>query len=231
VAVAGQQYTPETLAAIADPEALLELAWELEPWGRYTERDAVLDRLEQLLVAGRVPPPPPRSTERLLREAQRDSAHEDWFQTHIGVSFLLEATELLDRVGLTDEATVYLERARARAGDEDEEVMQARAVLLARSGDPWLALEQLQALARGDWLEKRTSWRHTLLTAWAMFRAGRDGAGAVAVAVAVAARAFAHAAARGGVRVAQAGEPELTAALAPLAEAAGSPHARKLLTD
>jgi DNA-binding SARP family transcriptional activator/tetratricopeptide (TPR) repeat protein len=415
VAVAGQQFTPETLGAIADPGTLLEVAWELEPWSRYSEREAVLDRLEQLLIAGPVPPPPAgrdwplelaaeraidlgrsrrleeaqeligrvlreaepahtialaraqlahgqalawigtdesvrranrafadaadrfaalgdtalaaqarewqgsallrrgysacyqygdlpgaealiaqalavwdpdsqrlpsavvsyadvlidlgeferaeqelsratalaerlgvekafaeatwgrsriaaargdaRATERLLREAQRESAHEDWFQTHIGTSFLLEATELLDRVGLTDEAAAYFEQARARAGDEDEEVMQARAVLLARSGEPWLALEQLQALARGDWLEKRTSWRHTLLTAWATFRAGRDGAGAIA------ARSLAHAAACGSVRIAQAGEPELTAALAPLAEAAGSPHARGLLAD
>jgi DNA-binding SARP family transcriptional activator len=101
--------------------------------------------------------------------------------------------------------------------------MQTTAVLRARSGDPGLALAELQELARGDWLEKRLVWRHTLLAAWATFRAGRDGAGELA------AQAFEQAVACGSVRVAQAGEPEIVAALAPLAERAGSSVARELL--
>ena len=141
----------------------------------------------------------------------------------MGSSLLLDAAELLDRVGLTDQAWEYFERGRQRAGDANEEVMQARATLLARSGDPLDALDALQELVRGDWLEKRRVWRHLLLTAWATFRAGRGGAGELA------ARAFDQAIACGGMRIAQAGEGDLTAALAPLAERAGSGAARDLL--
>jgi tetratricopeptide (TPR) repeat protein len=164
-----------------------------------------------------------RATERLLAEVDRGAGGMDWFATHIGLSFLLEAAELLDRVGVHDQAQRYFERARKQAGETNDEVMQTTAVLRARSGDPGLALEELQRLARGDWLEKRLVWRHTLLTAWATFRAGRDGAGELA------ARALDQAVACGGVRVAQAGEPEIVLALAPLAERAGSPVARELL--
>jgi tetratricopeptide (TPR) repeat protein len=170
-----------------------------------------------------------RATERLLREAERGSAGDDWFDTHIGLSYVLEAAELLDRVGLAELARVELERARERAreraGAESEEVMQTSAVMCARSGDPWRALEQLQELARLDWVEKRTIWRHTLMTAWATFRAGRGDAGTLA------ARALEQAAACGTVRVATAGEPDIVLALAPLAQTAGSAIARELLLD
>jgi tetratricopeptide (TPR) repeat protein len=164
-----------------------------------------------------------RATERLLAEVDRDASGMDWFATHIGLSFLLDAAELLDRVGVSDAAQRYFERGRALGGETNEEVMQTTAVLHARSGDPALALVELQELVRGNWLEKRLTWRHTLLTAWATFRAGRDGAGELA------ALAFEQAVACGGVRVARAGEPEIVVALAPLAERAGSPVARELL--
>ena len=91
-------------------------------------------------------------------------------------TFLLESAELLDRVGLRDQAGEYLQVARERDVEDDEEVMQTTAVLRARSGDPVQALDELQELVRGEWLEKRLVWRHSLLTAWATFRAGRDGA-------------------------------------------------------
>lgn len=126
----------------------------------------------------------PRATERLLREAERAAVDAEWFETHVGGFFLLEAAELLDRVGLTQEAQRFFERAtapaRAHARDWDESVMQTRAMLLARSGDPLEALEALQEIVRGDWLEKRLVWRQTLMTSWATFRAGREGAGSLA---------------------------------------------------
>jgi DNA-binding SARP family transcriptional activator len=164
-----------------------------------------------------------RAAERLLHEVERGSAGMDWFGTHIGMSFLLDAAELLDLVGVSDQAQRYFERGLDLGGEANEEVMQTAAVLRARSGDPVLALEGLQELARGDWLEKRVIWRHTLLTAWATFRAGRDGAGELA------ALALGQAVACGSIRVAQAGEPDIVAALAPLAEHAGSAIARDLL--
>jgi DNA-binding SARP family transcriptional activator len=161
------------------------------------------------------------TTERLLREAMREGS--SWFETHIGATFLAAAAEMLDRVGLGDEARSYLGQAFSREPD-DEFVRQARATLLARSGDPMEALDALQGLAQGEWLEKRLLWRHTLLTAWATFRAGRDTAGELA------ARALEQVASSGGgLVVALSTERDLVRALAPLAEQAGSPLARELL--
>ena len=190
------------------------------------ERDGIRKALGELawskasVAAGRGDA---RATERLLREAERETSDSEWSDGHLGNSLLLDAAELLDRVGLTDQAWEYFERGRERAGDANEEVRQARATLLARSGDPLEALDALQELVRGNWLEKRRVWRHLLLTAWATFRAGRGGAGELA------ARAFEQAIASGGMRIAQAGEAQLTAALAPLAERSGSAPARELL--
>ncbi len=164
-----------------------------------------------------------RATERLLREAEREAVTQEWFDTHIGRTFLLDAAELLDLVGLTDQARGYFERAGDHQGVDRGELLPTSAVLRARSGDPGLALSELQEIVRHDWLEKRLTWRHTLLTAWATFRSGREGAGELA------ARALEQAVASGSIRVAQAGEPHITAALAPLAEAAGSPSAREVL--
>jgi DNA-binding SARP family transcriptional activator/predicted Zn-dependent protease len=160
------------------------------------------------------------ATERYLREAEHDAA--DWFDTHTGATFLADAAEMLDRVGEQPAADRYLARALERDPD-DEFVRQARATLLARRGDPNEALVALQELTRGVWLEKRLLWRHTLFAAYATLRAGRSGAGELA------ARAFEQAATVGGVHVATSGEADLTAALLPLAEAAGSVPARRLL--
>jgi DNA-binding SARP family transcriptional activator len=163
------------------------------------------------------------ATERLLLEAEREATAFEWFDGHIGMAYLLEATELLDRLGVSDQAQAYFERARARADDDNEEIMQTAAVLHARSGNPDRALEELQRVVSGNWLEKRVIWRHTLLTAWATFRAGRNGAGELA------ARALQQASACGTVQIAVAGEPDIVAALTPLAEQAGSAIARELL--
>ena len=162
------------------------------------------------------------ATERLIHEVER--AGGDWLAMYTGTSFRAAAAEMLDRVGLAEPAQAFLERGLA-SDPTHEFVRQARATLLARSGNPWEALDALQELARGVWLEKRMVWRYTLLTAWATFRAGRGDAGPVA------ARALEQAIAGGGLRVATAGEPEIVRALAPLAEAAGSGPARELLLD
>lgn len=163
------------------------------------------------------------AAERLLREVHRGGG--DWLEGNTGIYFLTDAALLLDRLGLTAEAQRYLEHARARSADADETVLQARAMLLARSGDPALALDALAEVVRGDWLERRQVWRLTLLSAWATFRAGSDGAGELA------ARALAQAVACGGVQVAIGGERDLVRALAPAAARAGSDIGRSVLLD
>jgi len=160
------------------------------------------------------------TAERLLREVERDA--NDWFDTHIGVAFLTDAAMLLNMMGLDTQADAYLDKAMMRAPN-DEMVRQVRAMMLARAGDPWEGLEALQALVRGDWLDKRWIWRHSLLSAWATFRAGREGAGELA------ARALAQAKETAGTVTALVHEPDLTMMLAPLAERAGSAPARELL--
>jgi tetratricopeptide (TPR) repeat protein/DNA-binding SARP family transcriptional activator len=164
------------------------------------------------------------TTERLLREVEREGG--DWFQTHIGEAFLNSAAMLLDRLGLTEQAEAYFAKVLARTSDDDETTLQTRAMMLARTGDPAQALDAMQELVRGDWLDKRYVWRHTLLSAWATFRGGREGAGELA------SRAFDQAVQCGGsIRTALTLEPELTVALAPLAERAGSIVARELMLD
>ncbi|MBE7188607.1 BTAD domain-containing putative transcriptional regulator [Jatrophihabitans endophyticus] len=157
------------------------------------------------------------ATERLIRETERDAA--DWFDIHTGSTFLADAAEMLDRVGQRDAALRYLDRALER-GQGDSFVPMARAAVLARSGDPLEALDALQELARTDWLEKRFLWRLQMFTAFATLRAGGSGVGEAV------ARGLELAVGNGGVEVATRGEPDLTAALLPLAEAAGSDIAR-----
>ena len=165
----------------------------------------------------------PMTTERFVRDTERGAA--DWFDLPTGTTFLADAAELLDRVGLREPAQRYLQRATERAAG-DVFVLQARAALLARSGDPLEALDALQELVRADWLEKRQLWRLQMFIAFATLRAGGSGVGEmVAGALDLAVRS-------GRVEVATRGEPELTAALLPLAEAAGSDIARsELLRD
>jgi tetratricopeptide (TPR) repeat protein len=219
--------------------ALAPYADVLIDLGRFDQAEEVLDRAARTeglpetekvrseILAGRARVAAgrddARATERLLREAEREAAGEGWFDTHMGLSFLLEGAELLDRLGLREQAHAYLARARDRGGEANEEVVQATAVLQARSGSPEQALEALQEVVRGDWLEKRVIWRHYLLTAWATFRAGREGAGELT------ARALQQAHQAGTVQIAVGGEPLITAALAPAAARTGSRLARELL--
>jgi DNA-binding SARP family transcriptional activator len=209
--------------ALVDLGRLEEAQVALTESERMAERDAV--RMQHgyatwtraYIAAARQDP---YGAERLLREVERDA--DDWFDTPGGVAFLTDAAILLNMLGLDTQADGYLDKARMRM-PADETVRQAQAMMLARSGDPGQGLEALQALVRGDWLDKRRMWRHSLLSAWATFRAGREGAGELA------ARAFKQAEETAGIATTLVHEPELAPMLAPLAERAGSELARRLL--
>jgi DNA-binding SARP family transcriptional activator len=161
------------------------------------------------------------ATMRHLSEAERHRA--EWFDLTSGSTFLADAAELLDRVGRHDSADDYVARAVAIDAD-DEFVLQARALLLARRGDPDQALEALHELTQRPWLEPRLTWRRTMFVAWASLRAHRDGVGTLA------ARALEQAQELGAASIAVVGEPAITAALLPLAAAAGSAVAMELLS-
>jgi tetratricopeptide (TPR) repeat protein len=169
--------------------------------------------------------------ERLFLEVERDAG--DWWQND-GADFLCDAARTLDTLGLTDQAHAYLRRAHqelqltgAGAGATPETfkgLALARALVTARSGDPVDALDQLQALTRNRWLEKRLLWRFMLMGAWAALRAGDRAAAAAGAAC-----AYEEATVIAGIQVALAGEPDITRLMAPLAEEVGSIHARSLL--
>jgi tetratricopeptide (TPR) repeat protein len=164
----------------------------------------------------------PHTTERLLGEVERDSG--DWFESHLGLYFLTEAAELLDRVGLDGPARRYLRLALGRGTTSNDYVVQARALLVGRSGNPVEAEALLQEVVRSEWIEKRLRWRNTLLLAWVKLRAGSlEDAGRIA------ARALEQVVSCGGLVVALTSEPLLVRALAPHAHEAGSVRARQLL--
>lgn len=164
----------------------------------------------------------PHATERLLAEVERDTG--DWFDSHLGLFFLAEAAELLDRVGLDGPARRYLRLALARATAGHDYVVQAQGMLVARSGDPAQAESLLQEIVRSEWIEKRLRWRNTLLLAWVKLRGeSLEEAGRIA------SRALEQAVACGGLVVATTAEPLLVRALAPHAHDAGSEHAADLL--
>jgi DNA-binding SARP family transcriptional activator len=161
------------------------------------------------------------ATLRLLSQTERYRA--DWFDVTSGSTYLADAAELLDRVGLHDSASAYLRRAQSM-DPEDEFVLQAEAVLLARRGDPDLALVKLRALAHAPYLEPRLAWRRSMLSAYASLRGGRSADAGV-----LAAQALAQAAKVGGPRLALTGEPAITRTLIPLAAGSGSVEAGRLL--
>jgi tetratricopeptide (TPR) repeat protein len=170
------------------------------------------------------------ATERIFYEAEVELSGTDWFESVVGGTLFLEAAVALDRLGLTHQANLYLERSYrwAVGGDpnNDEGIMLVKATMLARTGPPQQALDALQELYRQTWLQKRLVWNHTLMMAWATLRAGNPHDAGV-----LAARALEQAVAAGSIKVALTAEPDITAALAPLAEQAGSSHARELLLD
>ena len=161
------------------------------------------------------------ATERALQEAELHPG--DWLASATGTTYLADAAEQLDRVGCREAADAYLQRAMARdAGDEF--VLQARAALLARRGDPVAALTALRELTHAPWLEVRLTWRRSLLSAYAMLRAGHDGVGSMT------SRALDQAAALGDPRIALIGEADIAQALLPLAAQSGSTFAEQLLS-
>lgn len=147
----------------------------------------------------------------------------DWSRGWTGAVFLADAANLLDRVGETELALGYLDRARARRNDASLEVALGEAAVLARSGDPAQAeqaLDQLQAMPR---LERRDQWWVTLLRAYATMRAGRRGQAGV-----LAAQAFEEAASLGKPFLPLARERTVAEQLLTLAARAGSLTATKL---
>ena len=109
-----------------------------------------------------------------------ESFRSDWFDG-CGGEFLADAADFLDRVGYTDLALQYLERAAEQSEHEDFEVERAAVAILARSGDPEEAEPRLVALAASPWCEPAERWRVQLLRAVAAHRRGDPAATALAI--------------------------------------------------
>lgn len=110
-----------------------------------------------------------------------ESFRSDWFDG-CGGEFLADAADCLDRVGHTDLALRYLERARTHSDHEDFEVARAEMAILARSGDPEEAERRLLAFAASPQCEPFEQWRILLLRAFAADRRGDGRAAELAVA-------------------------------------------------
>ncbi len=151
----------------------------------------------------------------LLADAERSRG--DWFDHHTGVEFLAEAATLCERARDHELALVYLERARARAGETPRHVSLAEGTILALSGEPQEGEAALAPLAFVPELELRTRWRVALLRGWAALRRGDELA-----AGSFAAEAFDIAASVQHPELPLVGERELATSLLPLAARAGS---------
>jgi DNA-binding SARP family transcriptional activator len=152
---------------------------------------------------------------------QAEAQGGEWWSVE-GAEFLAEAADCLDRVGSAALAADCLERAKREPQKARAPIGMAECALLARHGDPELALARLAAV-HGHGIAPREYWRVTLLQAYAAFRLGEGGAGALA------AQAFEQAAALGQPRAPLLRERELTEALLALAADTGLPAAKALV--
>lgn len=136
--------------------------------------------------------------------------------------FLVEAAELLDRVGELAPATEYLSRAKKHKKDAAHLVDLAEAILEARHGDPVVAEDRLRGLLDGR-VDLRERWRVNLLRAYTALRRGDGGAAA-----ALAAQSFEEAARLGQPQLPLLRERDVTESLLGLAAETGLPAARAL---
>ncbi len=159
---------------------------------------------------------------RTVAEILATEVHADeWFDHPTGVDFLADSADLLDRVGESERAVAYLERARPRREAEPIAFDSAEAAILARSGDPDAARLALDRLSRQR-IEPRERWRITLLSAYAALRTGDPVAGQLA------ADAFELAAGLGHPELPMARDREMAERLVGLAANAGSTAAAAL---
>jgi ATP/maltotriose-dependent transcriptional regulator MalT len=221
--------TPRRLAA-----ALFYRAQALTELGRHDESQATLDEVLRIVSGG------PLYVlqvhwERMVLASMRGDAvgaleHAnqveasigDWWAP-LGMEFMAEAADCLDRVGHTAAAWRYLERTRAEGEQPRAEPLAAMAegALLARHGDPVLAEERL-VVAHRHGIAPRERWRVTMLRAYAAWRRGDPAAGPLA------AQAFEEAARLGQPQLPLIRERELTESVLALALETGSPAAAAL---
>jgi DNA-binding SARP family transcriptional activator len=141
-----------------------------------------------------------------------------WFEHPTGIEFLADAALALGRAGAEAGAREYAERAgeRAEAAGHPEIGWLPAGVVAARWGDPDAAEEALVAYAGSPQQAPRDEWRTLLFRALAAARAERPGAAALA------AQAYESAGELGHAGLPSLHEPDVAAAVEPLAVAAGS---------
>ncbi len=222
--------TPRRLAA-----ALFYRAQVLTELGRHDESEATLDEVMRIASGGPGLFVVQVHWERMVLASMRGDAvaafeHAnqaeasigDWWAP-LGVEFMAEAADCLDRAGHTAAAWRYLERIRTEPEQLRAEplVAMAEGAALARHGDPVLAEERLAAAHRHG-IAPRERWRVTLLRAYAAWRRGDPATGPLA------ARAFEEAARLGQPQLPLIRERELTESVLALALETGSPAAAAL---
>jgi DNA-binding SARP family transcriptional activator len=145
-----------------------------------------------------------------------------WFDQEAGAEFLAYAADLLDRVGESDLARHYLQRARERREPVSAVVKRFEAQVTARSGDPARAAELMSAVLAQPLTEPCERPYFLLLHAWAAHRRGDPEAGRRSV------EAFDALLETGDLAGAWQREPAALSGLLPIALAAGSAGARAI---
>jgi DNA-binding SARP family transcriptional activator/ATP/maltotriose-dependent transcriptional regulator MalT len=159
--------------------------------------------------------------ERVVERVRLVEQHAgEWFAPMAG-DFYGDAADMLDRVGESAMAWDYLRRAQSDPKDGEAMIAMSEAALLARHGDPELALQRLRDVFTHR-VDPRERWRVTLFQAYAAFRLGEVSAAGLA------ARAFETAARAGLDQLPLSKEREVTLDLLGLAVETGQPAALAL---
>jgi DNA-binding SARP family transcriptional activator len=147
-----------------------------------------------------------------------------WFDGPTGVEYLAEAADAFDRVGYPERAARLLTEARSRRGaGDDHDLAALEALVTARSGDPAQGRDLVDRALLRPGMPPRLAWRLRLLGAYADHRLGNPSAALSAVA------AFEFCAELGVPELPVLVELGVAEVLVPVAAAAASPSARKLL--
>jgi DNA-binding SARP family transcriptional activator len=97
-------------------------------------------------------------------------------------AFFADAAVLLDRIGEAQNAEDFLTRAHSELDVDDDSVLLAGGLLLARSGDPAHADERFESIEAGLLFPPRERWRVSLFRAFAAERRGDPAAAVLAMA-------------------------------------------------
>jgi ATP/maltotriose-dependent transcriptional regulator MalT/DNA-binding SARP family transcriptional activator len=155
------------------PEAEKDLE-EAEQLGNMLRDECILAEtaLERARIASQACDP--STTIAHLTEAERHLGAANGDADRVG--FFTDAAVLLGRIGETEAAQDFITRARAETDADENPIIVAKGLLLARSGDPAQAEDRFEEIEAGLLYPPRERWRVSLFRAYAAERRGDPSA-------------------------------------------------------